>query len=211
MEHQEAVSTLASERYLLGEMTEAERESFEDHFFSCAECADEVVVSDKMRAGVRAGFAAAPTVARRAWRPAVAIPWAAAASLSLVAGYASYRAASMPQQLAGPMALAPLTLRAATRGAELTVPARAGGVVTLAIDLGGAAFDNGLTYEIRSESGHVVGNGEAPTPAPGAPLLLLIPSSVFKSSGHFVLSLRDPRGGGGSPNEYRFSVQVSEK
>jgi hypothetical protein len=115
----------------------------------------------------------------------------------------------MPQQLAGPMALAPLTLRAATRGEELTVPAKAGGVVTLAIDLGGVAFDNGLTYEIRSDSGQVVGNGEAPATAPGGPLLLLIPSSVFKSSGHYLLSLRDPRGGSASSSEYRFSVQVS--
>jgi hypothetical protein len=106
------------------------------------------------------------------------------------------------------MALAPLTLRPATRGQELIVPATAGGVVTLAIDLAGAAFDSGLTYEIRSDSGQIVGKGEAPAPAPGAPLFLLIPSSAFKSSGHYILSLRDPHSGSASSSEYRFSVQV---
>ena len=44
MDHQEVLSTLASERYLLGEMTDTERDSFEEHFFSCAECAEDVTV-----------------------------------------------------------------------------------------------------------------------------------------------------------------------
>jgi|SRR5215471_17800718 len=32
----------AAERYLLGDMTEADRERYEAHFFSCAECAEDV-------------------------------------------------------------------------------------------------------------------------------------------------------------------------
>jgi hypothetical protein len=218
MDHQEAMSTLASERYLLGEMTDTERDSFEEHFFSCAECAEDVVVGDKMREGVRAGLGwsrvagvITPSAARaRAWRPAIVIPWAAAASLMLIAGYESFQMTSMRRELARPMALSPLTLRAATRGQELTVPAKAASVVTLAVDLGGNRFEDGVKYEIRVESAGVVAAGDAPAPAAGAPLLLLIPSSVFKASGHYVLALRSAGSRDGT-SEYRFSVQTNSK
>jgi anti-sigma factor RsiW len=42
MDHKEAVEAMAVEKYLLDEFREEEREEFEDHFFSCYECAREV-------------------------------------------------------------------------------------------------------------------------------------------------------------------------
>jgi anti-sigma factor RsiW len=42
MEHYEAVQSLAVEKYLLDEFDSGEREAFEDHFFSCHECAEEL-------------------------------------------------------------------------------------------------------------------------------------------------------------------------
>ncbi len=42
MEHAEAIDTGAAERYALGEMNENERDHYEEHFFDCADCADEV-------------------------------------------------------------------------------------------------------------------------------------------------------------------------
>lgn len=42
MEHTEAIDTGAAERYALGEMNENERDLYEEHFFDCADCADEV-------------------------------------------------------------------------------------------------------------------------------------------------------------------------
>ncbi len=42
MEHKEAIETMASERYLLGELTPAARDAFEDHLFGCTECAQDV-------------------------------------------------------------------------------------------------------------------------------------------------------------------------
>src|SRR5215212_9902468 len=42
MEHQNAIETLATERYVLGEMNEDELNEFEEHYFGCRECADAV-------------------------------------------------------------------------------------------------------------------------------------------------------------------------
>jgi len=50
MEHQAAVETHAVERYLLGEMPAEERDSFEEHFFACIACAEEVRVGAQFRA-----------------------------------------------------------------------------------------------------------------------------------------------------------------
>jgi hypothetical protein len=203
MEHQEAVRTLASERYLLGEMTEAERDSFEDHFFSCTECADDVLAGEKMRTGAASGLVPASATKKRSFQPSVVLPWAAAASFAVVAGYQSMR---VPSSVAGgPMALTPLTLRAATRGEQLTISPKPGSVVTLAIDLDGNRFENGLKYELRDERGDVVSSGDAPVPVSGAPLLLLFPSSVFGSSGRYVLGVQQP-GTTSNVAEYRFAV-----
>lgn len=42
MEHTEATETHATERYLLGELTPAEIDAFEEHYFDCPECTDDV-------------------------------------------------------------------------------------------------------------------------------------------------------------------------
>ncbi len=42
MEHTEAVNIGATERYLLGELADDECQAFEEHYFSCAECAADV-------------------------------------------------------------------------------------------------------------------------------------------------------------------------
>jgi len=215
MTHEEAVSTLASERYLLEEMSEPERETFEEHYFSCVECADDVRAGGVMRDGVRAGLmneqavhtvhdmtASAAwrrkNVQPRRWYQSPAIPWAAAAALAVVAGYQAL-SPTPGRSIGQPMALAPVTLRPASRGQEprITV-ARDAAVVTLAIDASSTAAGTELSYAIRKAAGAVVVSGKLPTPPPGAPLLLLVPSSQIRVPGHYVLIVGD--------SEYPFEV-----
>src|SRR2546422_610857 len=83
-----AVETLALERYLLGEMPGEERDAFEEHFFSCAECAEEAraggVMRDAVAGGMVTGVANAmssrvlPMPAPRARRASIVVPWAVA-------------------------------------------------------------------------------------------------------------------------------------
>jgi Putative zinc-finger len=44
MEHEEAMKNLVAERYLLGELTENDRDAYEEHLFSCPVCFEQVRV-----------------------------------------------------------------------------------------------------------------------------------------------------------------------
>ncbi|HKE19964.1 MAG TPA: hypothetical protein VKB80_34055 [Kofleriaceae bacterium] len=51
MDHQEAISLGATERYALGTLDDAQREAFEEHFFGCLECAEDVRAATAVMAG----------------------------------------------------------------------------------------------------------------------------------------------------------------
>jgi hypothetical protein len=99
MNHDEAIRLKAAEKYLLGELTAELRDQYEDHYFGCAECAQEVrtgaVFIDNARDVLGSGSVAElgakhqPAPSGGWWtallRPAFAVP--ALALLLLVAGY----------------------------------------------------------------------------------------------------------------------------
>jgi anti-sigma factor RsiW len=216
MTHQHAVETLAMERYLLGEMADQERDALEEHFFSCAECAEDARAAGALRDAVAAGMAS-----RAATRPAgrvlelpaprrrlasAVVPWAVAASLALVAGYQSFVLQPALKRNAAPIVLSPVTLRPASRGEEPVVFASAGAVVTLAVDLGGVAIDGEAEYEIRHAGGATIASDRVPVPKDGAPLLLLVPAVLFQPSQHYVLFLKNSGNRPLTPAEYRFTV-----
>ncbi|MGH9140215.1 MAG: hypothetical protein ACRD2I_03625, partial [Vicinamibacterales bacterium] len=68
-----------------------------------------------------------------------------------------------------------------------------GGIVTLAVDLGGAQFESGLTYELTRADGTSVASGAAAAPVGGAPLLLMLPRSVGAHSEAYVLTFHGER------------------
>ena len=208
MTHQEAIDTLAAERYLLDEMSRDERNAFEDHFFGCDACAGDMRAAASMAQGARVGFAggaAAAPLRHPAWYRSALIPWAAAATLALVAGY---QAAVLVPSLrrTAPLALTPVTLHPASRGAEAIVPIdRAGGAVTLAID-GIESDKKTVLWTLTTSEGRTVTSGEALTPAPGAPVLLLMPAWTLTDAMHYILAFRDAADAGRSLGEYRFAV-----
>ncbi len=97
MEHKEAIRIHAVDRYLLGELTAVEREEFEEHFFSCGECSEDLhvgaILVDNSRAVLReelpdpvpASPASPPRPGWRLWWSQV--PLAAAIALLAVVGY----------------------------------------------------------------------------------------------------------------------------
>jgi hypothetical protein len=211
MTHAQAVKTSAVERYLLDEMPELERYAFEEHYFSCLECAEDVRTAGLMRDGVKAGFiestarpAVSPAVETggRAWRPSVVLPWAVAATLAIAVGYQTMRP---PQPGLETQALSPVTLRPASRGAEPVVPLPPGAsAVTLAVEVTGTEAGE-LTFELRTSGNAAVSSGRVQPPPPGAALLLLVPVWTLMPGEHYILTVR--HAASGSPaGEFRFEV-----
>ncbi len=56
MDHEAAAQLHASERYLLGELSPVERDEFEDHYFTCQDCAADVRLGVEFQANARAVF-----------------------------------------------------------------------------------------------------------------------------------------------------------
>src|SRR5262245_47252240 len=228
MTHQEAVDTLAPDRYLLDEMSDSERQVFEDHYFSCHDCADELRTGAALIEGTRAGMAqqsagaqvvpmrpprsktgsATSFVTRTAWYRSPAIGWAVAATLAVVVSYQSLSIGPSPRRDASPMVLAPVTvtLRPESRGREPIVPAGAPErPLALSIDVNGARPDAELSYTLNRADGATVVSGRATAPRPGAPLLLVIPNWTAVPPAHYSRSVQDTATGQ-QLGEYRFEV-----
>lgn len=101
MDHNEALQSQACEKYLLGELSPAQRDAFEEHYFSCSECAIQLRSAADFLGASREILAASPVQlpkpnhapAPHRWfswllRPAVAVP--AFALLFLLIGYQNF-------------------------------------------------------------------------------------------------------------------------
>jgi hypothetical protein len=62
MEHTQAIQLKAAERYVLGELPSDLREQYEEHFFSCIECAEEVNLAAAFVENSRAAMGSEPVL-----------------------------------------------------------------------------------------------------------------------------------------------------
>lgn len=151
MEHHEAVEMMASERYLLDDLTPELRDAYEEHLFGCTVCADDVRFGAAFVAGAKAvlpemapaaPIAAAPRPrpqkSKRDWfawlRPAILVP--AFGCLLAIVGYQNFvvypaleAAASEPRLLPPATVLAgetrgglPVVYADLLTGSTVTVP-----------------------------------------------------------------------------------------
>ena len=222
MTHEEAGQTLAAERYLLDEMSRDQRESFEEHFFTCDECAEDLRTAAAMLQGAKEGVAARtgsgnvltmplerPAKRRFGWHRSPALPWAAAAALACVVAYQSAWVVPSLRQDASPRVLVPVTLRPESRGAEAVVSRRSpADPISLAVEINEPPQAGEITYELKTSEGRPVVSGRAATPPPGTPLLLLMPSWTLSGSMHYILSVHDAAASGRLLGEYRFAVST---
>ena len=219
MTHQRAVSTLAAERYLLEEMSEIERMAFEAHYFDCPECADDVRAGELMRAGIIEQHRESPGATTSAASPVPAstrmprwtstvLPWAAAAGLALFTGYQSIFVLPALRRSDAPQALDAITLRPASRGEAPVVHIHKGQTaVLLALDVTTTAAGPAVEYELKADDDGARVDKQAPTPASGAPLLLLMPTDRLQSAPSFTIVVRDPTKPDVPLGEYRFAVR----
>jgi anti-sigma factor RsiW len=162
MDHQEAIGTQAAERYTLDDLTPAEREAFEEHYFTCEECADAVrtctllavntkaLAKDEATRPNKAGqvVAMAPRPARPAWRE-----WTAAAAAVLLLGIIGYQNAvtipKLAKQVSSPGPLESVLLRPQARAAARVVHTHGN---TLGLDLELDSSNRSSSYEVTVRS-----------------------------------------------------------
>jgi Putative zinc-finger len=149
MDHEEATRNLMAERYLLGELTEEERDSYEEHLFSCQDCFEQIkvgteLVSQIRQLGTEELAASASRVAwqqliRRAFRPSPALAFAA--MFLFITAYSAHQAVVIRQMNA------PHTV------AVFTVPpgARRGGISRVVTAPRKGDFELRVVYQPRPE------------------------------------------------------------
>jgi hypothetical protein len=170
MDHTDAIRLQAAERYVLGEMPEALRSEYEEHYFECAECALEVKSAagfvdasrELFRQEERArGTVKAESKAPSGWfrwlRPVVAVPVFAA----LLAVILFQNAVTIPgakRAAAGEMQImdTPVTL-ANTRSEGLTkISARPNTAIPIEFDFTPSRNFAGYVAELQDSDGKVI-------------------------------------------------------
>jgi len=138
MNHEQAVQEMATERYLLDELTPELRDAFEEHLFECQECAldlraGNVFMSEakaqlpEITAQAAARESARPTRVKekRPWWSILTVPAFAAPVFAALLGVIAFQNLSTIPSLRSdatePRIIAPSSLHADTRGAEPTV------------------------------------------------------------------------------------------
>jgi hypothetical protein len=208
MDHVEATHIQAPSRYLRDELSPSEARAFEEHFFSCPECADELRLEDAFAENARAVFLdesreqcrrAQPGPAPRAqlrpepgshwWeRFRFSFPATLAAAVCLLAVVAVQNLTTIPHlktevaQLSSgeaPFAF-PLTRARGDAGESVTVPPRSAFFMPYFLLPGGAAFAR-YTCDVQTRDGVNKKHVTVDAPPPGQPLGLLLLRSEFPS------------------------------
>lgn len=204
MDHRAAVETGATERYLLGELEEPSRSAFEEHFFSCAQCAEEVRTSARFVANARVVLRAKPGVEESAGNAALAggvVAWItrrawipAAIAASLMTSFVMPRL-SQPQLQFGlevlPAAVQiPSAMRSGGSGTfaseERAVKVAAGeSTILLRLDVGDTITAPVLKWTVQGSTG-------APLSVTGpnqSEVLLRLPVAQFPAGGRYEVVL----------------------
>jgi hypothetical protein len=197
MDHETAIKLQAAEQYVAGELPETERDAFEEHFFECGECAEEVhweqVFAANTRSVLRDEYNVTPVAAappaRRAsgwfsleWlRPAFAVSTFANVLLLGVVGYEAMRIVPGLQaelrRAESPQLLAPVAVPTIVRSEPklLRVPAA---VRVLSLSFALPRQFPQYTYEVTPESGAGGFSGTDSSPA-SEELQITVPTARF--------------------------------
>lgn len=208
MKHNEAIESLAAERYILDEMPDAERDAFEAHFFDCAECAEAVRDGREFAVSARECFRREQTEAEKP-EARKSSPWwkfdwlrfpilapTAAFALAALVGYQNMvtipdlRGALQPQELS------PTMLRTVRGDAPSVVLKPDMHFFQLLVDLNAPELYAGFRCEFQSDAGAPVLSVNATTTS--GTLSLLLPAGKFPD-GRYTLKILGYKSSSGAP------------
>jgi hypothetical protein len=195
MDHEVAAKTQAVERYLLGEMPASERDTFEEHYFSCAECAEEVRSGSELHRELKAALRELPSrsqVSSPGWfswfRMPALVPTFAAAAMAVVIGYQNL--AVLPDLEAPRSMTSAAILDGRTRG---DVPVVHAGEPLRFLTAVEGAVPAHVFVELADRDGSAVRHGEIAAPPAGRPIDVYFPGTL--ATGRYQLIVRAGKGG----------------
>lgn len=230
MQHDEAIRTHAAERYLLGEMPPAEREVYEDHYFGCDVCGNELSAAAAFLDNARAAMAeragkvpAPPPAAHRSaeswWAHLIPVPAEklvpslalAAVVLLAVAGYQNLAVIpELRQQLAArdtPQAVPTVALRSAARGAGPVLSVQASDAFAiLQADVLSERRVARYAAALQTPQGREQFRTSVVAPEPGMPVTLLVPVREL-SAGDYTLVFTEDDASGREAGRFTFTLE----
>jgi putative zinc finger protein len=225
MNHEASIQRHTAEKYLLGELSGSERAAFEQHFFECEECAEEVRLGHQLRENAKSVFDdEAPPAARharpskgRAWlswmRPAAMVPAAACLAIVAIAGYQNVvelpalhaRIADLERPVVVQSAMVlPPSSRASAPSIPVSASAR---FLQLSLAIDGVRPAERYECELRTDSGTAILKIAIPRLDPDANLTLLIPAAKVPAGYYKVVLLGFTGRDAAELEQYRFAVR----
>jgi hypothetical protein len=212
MNHEDAKKSMATERYILDEMEPAERDAFEEHFFECSICSDDVRDAAKFAAGVRTSEGRLPVPVPVPLPAPRRFNWLALAASLLVVGisYESFwmilhmRAAQA--QVASASLGEVITLESASRGAneQVVKVVHADEAVALTFPIETDEPRPFYICEVRDATGKTRASLSVPQAKASEPVLMVLAPHTLPS-GPYKLVIR---GGDREIAAYPFTVEV---
>ncbi len=229
MTHKDAMDLGAVDKYFLGQLAADERDRFEEHFFSCKECSEEVrltaIFLDNLKEVLKEPYAIrtekrepeispAPAAVRR-WFFAPQIGLAAGIALLAIVGYQN--TVVIPHlnrevaQLAGPQSYPPFFLTASRSEPNVVTANRGDKRISLQFDKVPNRPFQSYQCELRSADNRLISQFTVPVPAQGDGWQLLLPIEGL-ASGSYTLSVRGAAPGNApEPVElaqYHFKLEI---
>ena len=227
MDHYQATELTAVEKYLLDELTPGERDSFEEHFFDCQECAIDLRSTAAFMAAAKKEFQANPVPKPRGatngksffaslWPSALV--WSALAASLLVIAYQNMvvfpRFATEIAELKSPQVLPAISLVGGnSRGGEIpAVEVGAARPFLLQFDIPTQDRFSSYTCLLYSPSGSLAWRVEVSAQLAKDTVSIRVPSAD-RQSGEYTLTVRGNTAQGGTPADlahYRFALKGHE-
>jgi Putative zinc-finger len=220
MNHTEALQTFAAEKYLLNELSGAQRDEFEEHFFECQECAMDVRAGAAFIAQARTELRPAPqdstAVKRRSFFTFFNLPLAGVLVAAMAAVVVYQNVVTLPRlrsevATANAPAVLPATppIGSASRGTEMPSAVLSHGqALFLNVDV--PTDDRFSSYELAFYTpggSRLDAIGVSPDQAKNT-LLVRLPAHEIES-GVYTLAVEGTQGGGKPAvklAQYRFRV-----
>jgi hypothetical protein len=217
MDHEEAMQMQVMEKYLLGELSAAQVNEFEEHYFDCEECANDLRITSrfidttkKVLATDRASEAPPPAKRRTSWLPSA---YGIAASIALLGCVLYQNIVTIPQlrNSAAPQALALFSLSGVgTRSAAATViTPTPGKPLGLLLDI--PPHDNIAEYrcQLVNSSGTPVVSINLPEETATKTVSLFVPASVLKPGPYQLAIAGRPKDGATFTELEKYPLQVN--